>query len=208
MWVRLPPRVPIFLFRLQFTVLGADRRRILSKFYSFWREMKKLRFIVSLHTQDNDFQVAQAVAAKEAAQKFGVDAEITYADNNAVDPSTQLLKAIQNRRELRPDGIVLEPVSGTALPQVARAASAAGIGWVVLNRNPEYLPELHKVSKAPTFSVSSDHVEIGRIQGKQFAALMPRGGYVLYIDGPSQSSSAQKRTTGMTQSKPDNIQIV
>src|SRR6202012_6303521 len=170
--------------------------------------MKKLRFIVSLHTQDNDFQVAQAAAAKEAAQKFGIEAEITYADNNAVDQSTQLLKAIQNRPESRPDGIVLEPVSGTALPQVAKAASAAGIGWVILNRNPEYLPELHKVSKAPTFSVSSDHVEIGRIQGKQFAALLPRGGSVLYIEGPSQSSSAQKRTAGMMQSKPANIQII
>jgi ribose transport system substrate-binding protein len=170
--------------------------------------MKKLKFIVSLHTEDNDFQVAQAAAAKEAAQKYGIDAEIIYADNNAVDQSTQLLKAIQNRPELRPDGIVLEPVSGTALPQVARAASAAGIGWVVLNRNPEYLPELHRASKAPTFSVSSDHVEIGRIQGKQFATLLPRGGSVLYIEGPSQSSSAQKRTAGMMESKPSNIQII
>src|SRR6204780_5731325 len=169
--------------------------------------MKKLKFIVSLHTQDSDFQVAQAVAAKEAAQKFGVDAEITYADNNAVDQSTQLLKAIQNQPELRPDGIVLEPVSGTALPQVARAASAAGIGWVVLNRNPEYLPELHKVSKAPTFSVSSDHLEIGRIQGRQFAALLPRGGSVLYIEGPSQSSSAQERESGMLETKPSNIEV-
>jgi ribose transport system substrate-binding protein len=170
--------------------------------------MKKLKFIVSLHTKDNDFQVAQAVAAEEAARKFGVEMEVSYADNNAVDQSTHLLKAIQNRPELRPDAIVLEPVSGTALPQVAKAASAAGIAWVVLNRNPEYLPELHKVSKAPTFSVSSDHVEIGRIQGKQFAALLPRGGSVLYVEGPSQSSSAQKRTVGMTQSKPANIQIV
>jgi ribose transport system substrate-binding protein len=176
--------------------------------YSFWRQMKKLKFIVSLHTQDNDFQVAQAFAAKEAAQKYGIDVEITYADNNAVDQSTQLLKAIQNRPELRPDAIVLEPVSGTALPQVARAASTAGIAWVVLNRSPEYMPELHRTSKAPTFSVSSDHVEIGRIQGKQFAALIPRGGTVLYVEGPSQSSSAQKRTAGMMESKPSNIQIV
>ena len=59
--------------------------------------MKKLKFIVSLHTQDNDFQVAQAVAAKEAAQKFGVDAEITYADNNAVDQSTQLIGVAERR---------------------------------------------------------------------------------------------------------------
>jgi ABC-type sugar transport system substrate-binding protein len=170
--------------------------------------MKKLRFIVSLHTKDNDFQIAQAAAAEEAARKYDIDAEITYADNNAVDQSTQLLKAIQNRPELRPDGIVLEPVSGTALPQVARAASGAGIGWVILNRNPEYLPEMHRTSKAPTFSVSSDHIEIGRIQGKQFAALLPRGGTVLYIEGPSQSSSAQKRTTGMMESKPANLQVI
>src|SRR6202012_3952115 len=125
-----------------------------------------------------------------------------------VDQSTQLLKAIQNRPEMRPDGIVLEPVSGTALPQVARAASSAGIGLVGLKRNPGYLAELQKNLEAPTFSVSSDHDEIGRIQGKQFAALLPRGGTVLYIEGPSQSSSAQKRTTGMTQSKPANIQII
>ena len=170
--------------------------------------MKKLKFLVSLHTQDNDFQIAQASAAKDAAHRCGVDAEITFADNNAVDQSTQILKAIQNRPESRPDAIVLEPVSGTALPQVARAASAAGIGWAVLNRNPEYMPELHRASTAPTFAVSSDHVEIGRIQGKQFAALLPQGGSILYLEGPSQSSSAQKRTAGMLENKPSNIQVV
>jgi ribose transport system substrate-binding protein len=170
--------------------------------------MKKLKFLVSLHTQDNDFQTAQALAAEDAAKKVGVDVEITFADNNAVDQSTQILKAIQNRPEARPDAIVLEPVSGTALPQVARAACTAGIGWAVLNRYPDYMAELHKASTKPTFSVSSDHVEIGRIQGKQFASLLPRGGSVLYIEGPSQSSSAQKRTAGMQQTKPSNIQIV
>ena len=169
--------------------------------------MKKLKFLVSLHTQDNDFQMAQALAAEEAARKLGVDAEIAFADNNAVNQSTQILKAIQTRAESRPDAIVLEPVSGTALPQVARAACAAGIGWVVLNRNPDYMPELHRAATKPTFAVSSDHIEIGRIQGKQFAALLPRGGSILYLEGPSQSSSAQKRTAGMLETKPSNIQV-
>src|SRR5277367_6671029 len=164
--------------------------------------MKKLKFLVSLHTMDNDFQIAQASAAEKAAHKLGVDAEITFADNNAVNQSTQILKAIQNRPESRPDAIVLEPVSGTALPQVARAASAAGIGWAVLNRYPDYMQELHKASAKPTFSVSSDHVEIGRIQGKQFAALLPRGGTVLYIEGPAASSAAKERTRGMNETKP------
>jgi ribose transport system substrate-binding protein len=170
--------------------------------------MKKLKFLISLHTKDNDFQIAQASAAEEAARKVGVDAEIIFADNNAVDQSTQILRAIQSRPESRPDAIVLEPVSGTALPQVARAACAAKIGWAVLNRDPDYMLELHRAAIAPTFAVSSDHVEIGRIQGKQFAALLPNGGSILYLEGPSQSSSAQKRTTGMLASKPSNIEVV
>lgn len=169
--------------------------------------MKKLKFLISLHTSDNDFQRAQAVSAQEAAQKLGVDAEIVFANNDAVDQSTQLLKAIQNPAESRPDGIVLEPVSGTALPQVARAACAAGVGWAVLNRSPDYVPELHNAATAPIFTVSSDHIEIGQIQGKQFSALLPQGGLILYIEGPSHSSSAKKRTAGMLETKPSSVQL-
>ena len=169
--------------------------------------MKKLRFLISLHGGQNDFQVAQAQCAEAAAHKLGIDAEILLAEDDAVNQSTQLLKAIQSQKESRPDAIVLEPVGGTALPQVAKAANAAGIGWAVLNRRPEYLADLRRQSKVPMFSVSADHEEIGRIQGRQFAALLPRGGSVLYIEGPSRSSSAQKRTAGMLETIPTNIQV-
>ncbi|HKM48312.1 MAG TPA: sugar ABC transporter substrate-binding protein [Terriglobales bacterium] len=169
--------------------------------------MKKLRFLVSLHTRDNDFQMAQAQSAEDAARKLGSDVEIVFADNDAVNQSTQLLKAIQSRDASRPDAIVVEPVGATALPQVARAASAAGIGWAVVNRRPDYLSDLRAAATAPVFAVSSDHVEIGRIQGRQFAALLPGGGYVLYIEGPSHSAAAQERTSGMMQTKPSNIQV-
>ena len=134
---------------------------------------KKLRFLVSLHTRENDFQVAQAQSAEHAARKLEVDAEIVYADNDSVTQSTQLLQAIQSRIEARPDAIVVEPVGSTSMPQVARAASAVGIGWAVLNKRPDYLAELRRTAKAPVFAVSSDHFEIGRIQGRQFAALLP-----------------------------------
>jgi len=169
--------------------------------------MKKLKFLVSLQTRENDFQIAQAVSAEEAGHKLGVETEIAFAENDAVNQSTQILQAIQNRVESRPDAIVLEPVSGTALPQVARAACVAGIGWVILNRTPDYMPELRRVANAPVFAVSSDHVEIGRIQGRQFATLLPKGGSILYIEGPSQSTSAQQRTAGMLATKPSNIQV-
>jgi ribose transport system substrate-binding protein len=169
---------------------------------------KKIRIVVSLTTNDNDYQIEQAQSAEQAAARLGVTAEIIYADNDAITQSTQILKVVQAAPEQRPDAIVFEPVGGTALPQVARAAATAGIGWAVLNRDATYLDELRKISSAPMFGVSSDHVEIGRLQGRQLAALLPKGGSVLYIQGPSENSAAKERTAGMQEIKPPNIQAV
>ncbi len=169
--------------------------------------MKKLKFVVSLTTKDNDYQIEQATAAQEAAAKLNVDLEILYAENDAILQSQQLLKIIQSSSEAHPDGIIFEPVGGTAMPQVARAAASAGIGWVVLNRDVDYLSDLRRNFKVPIFAISSDHEEIGRIQGKQIAALLPKGGSVLLIQGPAENLAAKQRTTGMYETKPVAVQV-
>jgi ribose transport system substrate-binding protein len=168
--------------------------------------MNKLRFVVSLTNNDNDYQMEQASAAEKTAQRLGIDAQIIHANNDAILQSQQLLKIVQASSG-RPDGIIVEPVGGTALPQVARAAAAAGIGWVILNRDAEYVSELRRSYRVPVFSITSDHIEIGRLQGKQLGALLPKGGSVLYIQGPSESLAAKQRAQGMNQSKPSNIEI-
>ena len=170
--------------------------------------MKKLRFFVSLHTLDNDYQMAQAASAEHAVRKLGADLELVYSDNDAVNQSTQILKAIQSPADSRPDAIVVEPISSIALPQAARAACDAGLGWAVLNRAPEYLEQLRTTAKAPVFALTSDHEEVGRIQGRQFASLLSAGGSVLYIEGPSRSSAAEQRTKGMMETKPSNVHVI
>ena len=169
--------------------------------------MKKLKFLLSLTTDDNDYQIEQAASAQEAARRLNFDLEIIYAENDAITQSQQLLHIIQSRSGSHPDGIVFEPAGGTALPQVARAAAAAGIGWVVLNRDVDYIAEFRRAYKVPLFAVTSDHEEIGRIQGRQLRALLPDGGVVLYIQGPSESSAAKQRTSGMYETKPVEVQI-
>jgi ABC-type sugar transport system substrate-binding protein len=57
--------------------------------------MKKLRFLVSLQTLDNDYQEAQAQAGQDTTRTLGGEAEIVYAENDAVNQSMQLLTAIQ-----------------------------------------------------------------------------------------------------------------
>jgi ribose transport system substrate-binding protein len=164
-----------------------------------------LNFVVSLTTDDNDYQQEQAAAAESAGKRLGVGIQVIHADNDAFKQSDQLLKIVQ-APGLRPDAIIFEPV-GTALPQVAKAAAAAGIGWVVLNREADYIEDLRRAGTAPAFAVSSNHLEIGRIQGLQMAALVPKGGNVLYIQGPSDNSAAKQRTMGMQQTKPANVKI-
>src|SRR5258708_3474599 len=104
--------------------------------------MTKLRFLVSLITQDNDYQMEQAAAAKTAAGKLGGETQIVYANNDPSNKSTQVLRATQTEPSLRPSGIPIEPLGATSFPQLASAAASAGIGWAVLSRQAEYAVEL------------------------------------------------------------------
>jgi ribose transport system substrate-binding protein len=167
----------------------------------------KRRILLSLMTEENDFQLEQAASARRTAENLHLDLQILFAGNDTITQSTQILRAIQGDAALRPDAVIFEPVGGTALPQVARAACGAGIGWCVLINIPDYLSELRRAAKAPVFAVGTDQEEIGRIQAKQFAALLPRGGNILYIQGPSEHFAAKQRTLGLQSQLPQNIRI-
>src|SRR5260370_36825386 len=91
--------------------------------------MNKLRFLVSLTTSDNDYQLEQAQSAEQMARKLGVEIQIVYADNDAITQSTQILKAVQADENERPYPVIFEPVGGTALPHAVRAAASGGLAW-------------------------------------------------------------------------------
>jgi ABC-type sugar transport system substrate-binding protein len=168
--------------------------------------MKRLKFVLSL-PQDNTYQREQAQVARETAAKLGVDIQLLQADNDSVTQSQQVLETVQSRSEHRPDAILFEPLTATALSRVGEAAVGAGIAWIVLNCDVDYLHGLRSRARVPVFSVTRDHTEIGRIQGKQFTALLPAGGTVLYIQGPATSSAAAQRTNGTESEKPANIKL-
>ncbi len=165
-----------------------------------------MNFLISLIMAENAYQQDQAAAASEAARRLGAHVQILYADNDAITQSQQLLNVIQSSSaDSRPDAIVCHPV-GTTLKQVAREAMARGIGWALLNREDDYLTELRNADM-PTFCVTVDQEEVGRIQGRQFGVLLPRGGLVLYILGPSMNPVFKQRAAGMESTKPSNIQV-
>jgi ribose transport system substrate-binding protein len=169
--------------------------------------MKTLTFLVSLITAENDYQVEQAKAAEEAAKRLGAAVQIIYAGNDPINQSQQLLSVIQSSGN-HPDGIIVEPGGGTAFPHVARSAVQAGIGWAVLNREADYVGDLRRGAKLPVFGVTSNHLEAGRLQGRQVGALVPKGGTAIYIQGPATTAAGKYRAVGIEQTKPPNVKLM
>lgn len=168
--------------------------------------MKQLNVVVSL-PGENRYLREQAVVAESAAQRLGMRLRIINAESDPVTQSQQLLEIIQSPRDLVPDAIIVEPVTDTGLPRVAEAAVTAGVGWVISNARVDYIEQLRKKSKAPVFSVSQDHGDIGRMQARQFAVLLPEGGTTLYLRGPASNSLACQRADGLESATPRNIHI-
>ena len=168
--------------------------------------MGRPRLLLSVTNDNNDFQIEQVNGARHAAARYGADLDVVYAQDNGVIQSQQLLERIHSATEPIPKAIIFEPAGSTTFPQAARAAAGKGIGWVVLCRDAEYISELRSAG-IPAFVVTADHKEIGRIQGRQLAALVPRGGIVLTIQGPSQSEAARLRLAGLIEAKPENVQL-
>jgi ABC-type sugar transport system substrate-binding protein len=158
------------------------------------------RVLASFLTQDQEFQRLQAEDARQTAAREGLRIEVLFAENNAVLQIQQLFGAIHAAPEQRPAAIVVETVAGEGLERVARKAAASGIGWVLINRSVPYLEELRR--QYPSLALSSvgtDQLAVGKIQGAQLKMLVPRGGAVLCVTGPSDTSVAQQRWQGLQQ---------
>jgi ABC-type sugar transport system substrate-binding protein len=98
-----------------------------------------LRIFIALTHRNNDYQLAQVRAAEEAAKSQNVSIEVSFCDGDAVEQSQQILKCVlSHSKESGVAGIIVQPV-GTGLYQVAQAAASAGMGWVVLHREVDYI---------------------------------------------------------------------
>ncbi|MGB7844907.1 MAG: substrate-binding domain-containing protein, partial [Candidatus Acidiferrum sp.] len=128
--------------------------------------MKKLRIVVSL-PNDNAYQHEQGEVAKATGKQLGLDLQVLQAKDDSITQSQQLLEIIQASSGARPDGFLVEPVTGTGLPRVAQAAVAEGIAWVISNSDVSYVKELRNSPRVPVFIVTQGQCEIGRVQGKQ-----------------------------------------
>ncbi len=146
--------------------------------------------VVSLLTARQDFQRQQEQDARAVAGRSGLRVEVVFAENDPATQIRQLEGFIRLPPDQRPTAFVIETVAAVGFEKIARAALTARIGWVVVSSRAPYLETLHReFPSALVTSATIDEMEIGRIQGRQLLALLPAGGNVLYVEGPSMSAA-------------------
>jgi ribose transport system substrate-binding protein len=157
--------------------------------------MSERSVVVSLPDSANEFQQLQVADAQQTAKRLGLELEVREADGNAVLQIQQLFKFVHAPDP--PRALLVEPVAEVGMERVAQKAAAAGIGFGLLNCTASYVGALHVQHPAlAVFTLGSDQVEIGRLQGRQMRRLLPEGGTALYLQGPLAASAARERLQG------------
>jgi ABC-type sugar transport system substrate-binding protein len=160
--------------------------------------MERRKVVIALLTQGQPFQLMQARDARETAARLGLDVEVVFAEGHAVVQIQQLFRHIHAPEGERPAALVVEAATAEGLERVGRNAVRAGIGWLLVNANVGYVDELRAAHPGlPIALIGSDQLEVGRIQGRQCRALVPRGGQVLCVQGPADSTATQGRSAGL-----------
>ena len=154
--------------------------------------------VLSQVNSSNDYQQLITEDAKNVARSYDMDLVPVYAESQLMTQIKQIYEYINREATGRPFAILAHPVEDNSLSRVAGDAARMGIPWISLNRNIKYLEGLRsEFPQLICFSVTPDHIEIGRIQGRQCEALLPEGGKTLYVQGRFTTSSSQGRLKGM-----------
>ncbi|HET7292086.1 MAG TPA: sugar ABC transporter substrate-binding protein [Vicinamibacteria bacterium] len=159
----------------------------------------------------NDFQQLLQKDAEEAARRASASLVVRFSGHDLASQLKELDAVVAGSP--RPDAILVLAVRDRGLDRVARSALKAGVSWAFLNRTEDDVEALRAAAPpgAIACTVCADELETGRIQGRQFRALLARrpGAKVLYVQGSRRSLAARDRTAGMEEAiKGSGLEVV
>jgi ABC-type sugar transport system substrate-binding protein len=146
---------------------------------------------------------AERVAGELTQLGFPIEVELRYA--RGVE-SVQLQQIEDDfRAARRPDLSVIIPVNQDAIYKIISGIlTAREDATCVFLQQPlgAMIQQELATHRRRLFSVSADQTEIGRIQARQLAAVLPGGGNVLYVQGRENSFATRYRTKGLLEELP------
>lgn len=150
--------------------------------------------LVSLLSDHQEYQRLQASEAGAAAARAGFDARVVCSESDPTRQIQQISEAIAAPEGARPVAVVAETAGSVGFERVARAVLQAQVGWVLVSDNPRYLDTLRR--EFPDRLVASacvNNEEIGRLLARMALALLPTGGKVLCVEGPTATAATLQR---------------
>ncbi len=165
--------------------------------------------LVSLLSDHQEYQRLQASEAKATAARGGLEVRVVASDSDPTKQIQQISDAIGGPEGDRPVAVVAETAGSVGFERVARSVLQAGVGWVLVSDNPRYLDTLRR--EFPDRLVGSaciNNPEIGRLLGKMALTLLPAGGKILCVEGPTATAATLQRRRGLEEGiKGSKVQI-
>jgi ABC-type sugar transport system substrate-binding protein len=162
--------------------------------------MANKKIAVFLTNPNNDYQQLLKADATSAALRYNLELQLHYSGTEVTQQIRQIYGCIYDQLTEHPAAILLHPIRDAVVTRAAQDIVRAGIPLIVLNRTPEVLDRLRSEHKnLPISAVSPDQREIGRIQGRQFRKLLPKGGLLLYVQGNPATTAARLRLEGVNE---------
>jgi ABC-type sugar transport system substrate-binding protein len=159
--------------------------------------------------ESTEYQRRQELGARLAAERGGLGARILVAEGDADLQMQQILEAVAAPPGSRPAGVVACTVGEAGFDRVARTVLEAGVGWVLVDNEGPLTSLRAEFPDRLVSWASVDYVELGRISARMALVLLPGGGKILCMEGPSAAAAALRRRQGLNQVlHGSNVQIV
>jgi ABC-type sugar transport system substrate-binding protein len=150
--------------------------------------------LVSLLSDHQEYQRLQASEAKTAGARGGLDVRVVASDSDPTKQIQQISAAIASPEGTRPVAVVAETAGSVGFERVARSVLQAGAAWMLVSDNPRYLDTLRR--EFPDRLVGSaciNNPEIGGLLGRMALTLLPAGGKILCVEGPTATAATLQR---------------
>jgi len=159
--------------------------------------MPNQRVLVSCLDESQEYQHRQAEEAVAAGQRVGLDVDVVYCQGDIEREAKQIREAVQAESGRRPVAVMVHPVAVAGLEGLARATLGAGVGWISLEPA-FYLETMQREFPDKLVAlVTTDNQEVGRLQARLIRALLPDGGNIVHVEGPSLNPAAMGRREGL-----------
>lgn len=163
-----------------------------------------------LADEGNEFQQIMKADVEAACRRARVGLDVHFTGYGLLNQVNQIRAALRGGSPA--DAFLVLATSDRGLTVCLRDAARAGIAWIFLNRSEDDVDAVRReFPGASIATVTADEQETGRIQGRQFRTLVPKGQTVLYVQGGTRSLVARDRTAGVieaTQGAPFQVSLL